>query len=95
MPITREEVDRVARLAKLDLAEDEKQRLADELDRIIGYVEKLNELDTENVDPTAHVMDLLTPLRDDRVEGWLTQEEALANAPAKKLGYFSVPKVIG
>ncbi len=95
MPITIEDVEKVAALAKLEFSEAEKAKIAEQLDQIVGYVEKLQELDTEDVPPTTHVIDLVNVLRDDRVEPWLTQEEALRNAPAHKHGYFSVPKVIG
>ncbi|MFQ5823634.1 MAG: Asp-tRNA(Asn)/Glu-tRNA(Gln) amidotransferase subunit GatC [bacterium] len=95
MPITIQEVDKIAALAKLEFSSEEKQKLTKQLDQIVVYVEKLNQLDTEDVKPTSHVIDLKNVLREDKVEEWLTQEEALKNAPAKKNGYFSVPKVIG
>ncbi|MFQ5863663.1 MAG: Asp-tRNA(Asn)/Glu-tRNA(Gln) amidotransferase subunit GatC [bacterium] len=95
MPITIQDVDKIAALAKLEFSSAEKQKLAKELDQIVAYVEKLNELNTESVPPTSHVVDLKNVLREDKVEEWLTQEEALRNAPAKKHGFFSVPKVIG
>jgi aspartyl-tRNA(Asn)/glutamyl-tRNA(Gln) amidotransferase subunit C len=95
MSITIAEVDKVAALAKLQFSVKEKQRLANELAQIVGYMEKLNELDTEKVAPTSHVIDLKNVYREDKVESSLTQEEALKNAPAQRHGYFSVPKVIG
>ena len=95
MPITIEDVDKVASLAKLCFSPEEKQKLTQQLAEIVAYVEKLKELDTEDVPPTSHVIELKNVMREDVVEPWLTQEEALANAPAKKHGYFSVPKVIG
>ncbi|MFQ6113435.1 MAG: Asp-tRNA(Asn)/Glu-tRNA(Gln) amidotransferase subunit GatC [bacterium] len=95
MSITIQDVEKIAALAKLEFSSEEKQKLAKQLDQIVAYVEKLNELDTESVPPTSHVIDLKNVLREDKVEEWLTQEEALRNAPAKKHGYFSVPKVIG
>ncbi len=94
MPISIEDVDKIAALAKLKFSDEEKQKLAKQLDQIVAYVEKLNELDTESIEPTYHVIDLKNVFREDKVEPWLTQEEALQNAPAKKHGYFSVPKVI-
>jgi aspartyl-tRNA(Asn)/glutamyl-tRNA(Gln) amidotransferase subunit C len=93
--ITIEDVEKVAALAKLEFTIEEKQKLAKQLDQIVAYVEKLNELEVENVKPTSHVIELKNVLREDKVEAWLSQEEALKNAPAKKNGYFSVPKVIG
>jgi aspartyl-tRNA(Asn)/glutamyl-tRNA(Gln) amidotransferase subunit C len=95
MPVTIEDVEKVAALAKLEFSEEEKAKIARQLDKIVGYVEKLRELDTDDVPPTSHVINLVNVLRDDKVEPWLTQEEALRNAPARKRGYFSVPKVIG
>lgn len=95
MPIRIEDVDKVAALAKLDFSEEEKTRIAEQLNQIVAYVEKLQELNTDDVPPTSHVINLVNVLRDDKVEPWLSQEEALRNAPAKKRGYFSVPKVIG
>ncbi len=94
MPITVEDVEKIAKLAKLRFTEEEKQKFTEQLARIIAYVEKLNELDTERVPPTYHVLPLTNVTREDQVKPWLTQEEALANAPKKLKGYFSVPKVI-
>ncbi|MFQ5632349.1 MAG: Asp-tRNA(Asn)/Glu-tRNA(Gln) amidotransferase subunit GatC [bacterium] len=92
--ITFEQVKHVAALAKLEFREDELQAMADDLSKIVQYVEKLNELDLENVLETAHVLDLTNVFRKDQAKKWLSQEEALANAPARNKGYFSVPKVI-
>ncbi len=95
MPISIEEVDRIAQLAKLSFTEEEKWELAEQLAKIVEYVEKINELDLEHVPPTTHVIELTNVMREDEVRPGLSQEEALMNAPAKKLGFFSVPKVIG
>jgi len=95
MPITIEEVKQVAALAKLSFNDDELAKIAKELDEIVGYVELLKELNVDDVSPTSHVLDLHNIFCDDKVEPWLTTEEALQNAPAQKMGYFSVPKVIG
>ena len=95
MPITLEEVKHVAALAKLSFTEVELAKIAKELDAIVGYVEQLKELDVGDVPPTSHMLDLHNVFRGDKVEPWLTNEEALQNAPAQKNGYFSVPKVIG
>jgi len=95
MPITLAEVQHVAALAKLSFTEDELAKIAKELDAIVGYVDQLKELNVDDVPPTSHVLDLHNVFRDDKVEPWLTNEEALQNAPAQKMGYFSVPKVIG
>jgi aspartyl-tRNA(Asn)/glutamyl-tRNA(Gln) amidotransferase subunit C len=95
MSITLEEVRHVAALAKLSFSEEELSKIAKELDAIVGYVEQLKELEVDEVPATSHVLDLQNVFREDKVEPWLTPEEALQNAPAQKMGYFSVPKVIG
>ncbi|RME01722.1 MAG: Asp-tRNA(Asn)/Glu-tRNA(Gln) amidotransferase subunit GatC [Calditrichaeota bacterium] len=95
MSITLEDVERIAALAKLRFDKRRLQDMARDLDRIVGYVEKLKELDVSEVPETAHAVQLDNVLREDEVEQWLTNEEALANAPASKNGFFSVPKVIG
>ena len=92
--ITRDEVERVAHLARLTLSEDEARRLAAELDTILGYVESLDEVDTREVEPTSHAIPLATPLREDRAVPAIDPELALANAPARKDTAFVVPKVI-
>ena len=95
MPISTKDVEELSGLAKLRFSDLEKEKMAKELDQIVIYVEKLNELDTENVEPTSHVVNLKNVLRNDEVEEWLQRREALANAPSAKNGYFCVPKVIG
>ena len=92
--ITSEEVHRVARLARLSLGDIEAQRLTGELDQILGYVEALAEIDTRGIEPTAHVIPLATPLRDDEPEPGIAPELAVANAPEAIGSAFAVPKVI-
>ena len=92
--ITPNTIDELASLAKLRLSAEESRRLQKDLSGILAYVEKLNALDLENVAETAHVLDLTNVFREDAVKPGLTQEQALANAPLQKNGYFSVPKVI-
>lgn len=89
-----QDVNKVAGLAKLEFAPEEKRRLVQQLSRIVEYMNKLSELDTSDVPPTSHVVNLKNVLREDVVEQWLSPDEALTNAPAKRNGYFSVPKVI-
>jgi aspartyl-tRNA(Asn)/glutamyl-tRNA(Gln) amidotransferase subunit C len=93
--ISIEDVQKVAKLAKLEFDAEQLELLARQLDQVVVYVEKLNELDTDDVKPTSHVLDLKNVFRCDEVDNWLTQEQVLQNAPVKKHGYFSVPKVIG
>lgn len=94
MKISKEEVEYVARLARLDLTEEEKETFTGQLSSILEYVGKLNELDTSNVEPTAHVLDISNVMRPDEPGESLTQEQALANAPEKAAGHYKVPKII-
>ena len=94
MKITKEEVEHVAKLARLELSEQEKEKLTDQLSGILTYVEKLNSLDTKGVEPTAHVLDIKNVMRDDVARPSLPQERALANAPEKAAGHYKVPKII-
>ncbi len=94
MSINFEEVDKIARLAKLSFSNSQRETLAVQLATIVEYMEKLDELDTSEVKPTSHVLDLKNVFREDVVENWLTPAEVLQNAPVAKKGYFSVPKVI-
>jgi aspartyl-tRNA(Asn)/glutamyl-tRNA(Gln) amidotransferase subunit C len=88
------EVERIAALARLDLAPDEAQRAAAELEAILDYVESLQALDTTGVEPTTNAIPLATPLREDRAAPALDPERALANAPERDGFAFVVPKVL-
>ncbi|HGE70941.1 TPA: Asp-tRNA(Asn)/Glu-tRNA(Gln) amidotransferase subunit GatC [Candidatus Poribacteria bacterium] len=92
--ITIEQVEHVANLARLRFNEEEKQRLAIQLEAILEYIEKLNELDTDDVPPTSHVIPVKNVVREDVVKPSLSREEALANAPSPVDGLFEVPKII-
>ncbi|HYL81574.1 MAG TPA: Asp-tRNA(Asn)/Glu-tRNA(Gln) amidotransferase subunit GatC [Candidatus Acidoferrum sp.] len=92
--ITRKEVEHVARLARLELAEEEKEQMTAQLDSILEYIEKLNELDTAQVEPTTTVIPMVSVMRDDVVRPSLSQDEALANAPDREDVYFRVPRII-
>jgi aspartyl-tRNA(Asn)/glutamyl-tRNA(Gln) amidotransferase subunit C len=97
MKITSEDVRRVAELAALALRDDEVERMAKDLDNILSYIDKLNELDTSGVEPMAQVLfesEETATLREDRERPSLTNAEALANAPVSGSGYFKVPRVI-
>ena len=94
MPIDRDAVDHVARLARLDLDENERQRMQDELTQILGHVEMIQSLELDGVEPTTHALPLTNVFRDDEVKPSLTQEEALANAPEKEDGRFRVPRIL-
>jgi aspartyl-tRNA(Asn)/glutamyl-tRNA(Gln) amidotransferase subunit C len=84
----------VAHLARIALTPDEEKTLAAQLGSVLGYVEKLRELDVSNVEPTAHAVPLINVTRADETGESLSQEEALKNAPAKANGLFIVPKIV-
>jgi aspartyl-tRNA(Asn)/glutamyl-tRNA(Gln) amidotransferase subunit C len=90
----REDVERVAALARLALGEDELARMTRELEAVLGYVASLERVDTRDVPPTAHVVPLATPLRPDEPAPPLDPALALANAPESDGSSFVVPKVI-
>jgi aspartyl-tRNA(Asn)/glutamyl-tRNA(Gln) amidotransferase subunit C len=92
--ITPEEVRRVAVLARLRLEPAEEERLAADLDHILGAFARLRAVDTTGVEPTAHVEGAGTPLRDDVAANAAAGDEALANAPARDGRFFRVPKII-
>lgn len=92
--ITKAAVEHVALLARLELNEEEKEMYTQQLNQILNYAERLNELDTTNVAPTAHVLPIHNVMREDKSEQVMTNEEALANAPAKEDGFFRVPKIV-
>jgi aspartyl-tRNA(Asn)/glutamyl-tRNA(Gln) amidotransferase subunit C len=92
--ITRAEVHRVAKLARLSLSDEEAERMTSDLDRILEYVETLRELDTGGIEPTAHAIPLATPMREDRAGPAIAPELAVANAPESIASAFVVPKVI-
>jgi len=94
MKITREEVEHVARLARLALDETEIVSLTSQMDAILGYVDQLNELDTTGIEPTAHAVPMENAFRSDRVTPSIGIEHALANAPSQAGDCFKVPKVI-
>ncbi len=94
MKITKQEVEHVAKLARLEFSEQEKEKLTQQLSNILTYVEKLNELDTKGVQPTSHVLDIKNVMRDDVAVPGLAQDRALANAPEKAAGHYKVPLII-
>jgi len=94
MALSRKEVLHVAELARLSLGAEEVEVFTRQLNDILAYVEKLQELDTEGVAPLAHVIPVFNAFREDEVKEGLPGEEALANAPAREEGSFLVPRVI-
>ncbi len=87
-------VDKLANLAKLQFDDKGKQEIKKDLEKMIAFVEKLNELDTTGVEPLLHMTDEINVLRKDEVKGSVTREEALKNAPLHDDEFFKVPKVI-
>jgi aspartyl-tRNA(Asn)/glutamyl-tRNA(Gln) amidotransferase subunit C len=94
MPVSLKDVDHIALLARLGLTEDERASLREDLDAILGYIAKLETLDTSAVEPTAHVIELATPLREDRVTNDDQAEAMVGNAPDRDGTYLRVPKII-
>ncbi|MDE3057271.1 MAG: Asp-tRNA(Asn)/Glu-tRNA(Gln) amidotransferase subunit GatC [Bacteroidota bacterium] len=95
MSVTIKDVEHISDLARLEFSEQEKEKFTHQLNDILKYVEKLNELDTSNVEPLSHVIELQNIFRADKVKPSIPTEEALKNAPAKTEEFFKVPKVIG
>ena len=92
--ISAAQVEHVAQLARLALSDEEKQRLTEQLNAILTYMEQLNEVPTENVEPTTHVLDLVNVFRDDLVCQTLSADAALANAPETAQHFFVVPRIV-
>ncbi len=87
-------IDKLAHLARLKFNEAEKQEIKNDLQRMIVFVEKLNELDLENVEPLLHMSAEINVLRTDEIKGSITRSEAMRNAPLHDDQFFKVPKVI-
>jgi len=92
--ITKKEVEYVSQLANLEFKEEEKEEFTSQLNSILNYLKKLNEINTEKVEPTAFVISMPNLLNEDKVEPSLPQEEVLPNSKYVKNGYFKVPKII-
>jgi len=92
--IDSEQVRKVAKLSRLDLTDAEVEQYSDQLSAILGYVEKMNELDTDNVEPLAHSLPVTNCFREDVVKESLGTEKAIANAPQSDEQYFKVPKIL-
>ena len=92
--ISREEVLHIAKLAKLHLSEEEIKKYQEQLGRILEYFKKLEELDTSNVKPLKHVLDVHNVFRADEPQASVSPEEALKNAPKRRDNFFEVPKVV-
>ena len=94
MKLTREEVARIALLARLRLTDDEASALTEQLDQILGYMDKLNQVDTANVEPFSHASVAASAFRDDQVTNQPNPDALLANAPDRDATFFKVPKIL-
>ncbi|HBE80088.1 MAG TPA: Asp-tRNA(Asn)/Glu-tRNA(Gln) amidotransferase subunit GatB [Firmicutes bacterium] len=94
MPLTKAEVEHVARLARLELSESEKEEFPGQLNGILDFVEKLNKLDTASIEPTAHAIPVTNVFRPDQEVPSFDPELALANAPDRLDNFFKVPKIL-
>lgn len=94
MKVNDELVNKLANLARLEFNASEKEDIKKDLQEMIGFIEKLNELDTTGVEPLLHMSYNINILREDEVTGMITREEALQNAPLHDDQFFKVPKVI-
>ena len=92
--ISLKDVEDVARLARLELSDADKERMRRELDGILTYIDKLRALDTEGVEPTSHAIPMTNVMRDDTPRPSLPQDAMLANAPERSGEFFRVPKII-
>ena len=88
------DVKYVAHLARLSLSSEEEQTISEQLGHILGYIEKLKELDVTNVEPTAHAVPMVNVTRPDEIRPSLPHDDALRNAPAQANGLFIVPKIV-
>ena len=94
MDIDKKLVKKIATLSRIKIEEKEVERFSKELSKIITWVEKLNEVDTNNVTPVANPSDIKIPFRKDEINDGKIEDKILKNAPEKKAGYFVVPKVV-
>ena len=94
MSLNKEDVAKVARLARIRMNDAELEKMAPQLSKIIGFVEQLAEVNTDNVEPLANVVDITLQLREDKVTDGDCTEKVLVNAPEETQGYFVVPKVV-
>lgn len=94
MKIEEETVDKIASLAKLEFNGTEKKAIMDDMNKMIDFVDKLSEVDTNDIDPLIHISESINALREDSSQIEIDQKEALLNAPKKDSTYFKIPKVL-
>lgn len=87
-------IDKLAHLARLEFENEAKEEIKKDLTRILSFVEKLNELNTDNVEPLIYITEEVNVLREDEIKQTITQEDALKNAPKRDSDYFRVPRVV-
>ena len=92
--LTIKQVEHIAKLASLELTEEEKKLFSNQLGEILNYAESINELDTENVEPTFHPIRITNIFREDEPGTSISHELALSNAPKKEKDYFKIPKIL-
>ena len=92
--LSRQEVEHVARLARMELPGEELQRVGSELNRILGHFNRLQELDTDDVEPTSHAIPMTNVLREDEVGESLPTDYVIANAPERSDEFFKVPRIV-
>ena len=88
------DIEKVARLARLELSEEERETFGNQMEQILTYMEQLNRLDTTGVEPTSHAIPINNVFREDEVRPSITQEEVLAISPDEEDGHFKVPRII-
>ena len=93
--ITIKDVEHVAKLARLELTEEEKELYTKQLGAVLEYVNQMNEVDTSNIEPMTQVVDFVNVMREDKVYYEHTKEELMKNAPEEEDGFFRVPKIGG
>ncbi len=94
MPLSINEVEHVARLARLSLTNEEKELFAVQLSSILNYVDELNTIPTDDIEPLTHILQVCNVFREDQVKPGSTQLEILSNAPLAEEGLFKVPKIL-
>ncbi len=94
MKISKEEVEHIAKLSRLEIDEKEKERFAHQLSDVLNHMEKLNQLDTEHVEPTSHILPIQNVFKGDEIKEVFPMIDPLSNAPQKDHGHYRVPKIV-
>ncbi|HIA35622.1 MAG TPA: Asp-tRNA(Asn)/Glu-tRNA(Gln) amidotransferase subunit GatC [Flavobacteriales bacterium] len=94
MKLDEKMVDKIAELSKLEFNKNEKEAILEDMNKMLIFIDKLNEIDTDDVEPLIHMTHEINVLREDDAENTISQQEALKNAPSKDSTYFKIPKVL-